>query len=209
MDRHIATHTLSASRKDCKGGGIRWLYKLHDNSLFSQWLLNRCFLDEMFNHRTVNTARSCGKLEKCINCRMNCGWINCTPKTGNYPICHDSLSISYMGNRVHLNSHICINWLKIPGTEHLFYIQMLFSFPKSRQENRSWCLHQLSSLPGHQHAGRGAQGDVVPHHWSYQTLRQHRLGRLSVPLMGTGSFAGLKELYPTLCCSSSLGTQGH
>lgn len=164
----------------------------------------------MFNCRTVKTARSYGRLEKRINCKMNCGLINCIHKPGNYPVCHDSLSISDTGSWVHFNSHTCVNWLKIPITEHLFYLQPSFSFPKNWQESWSWSLHQLCSLPILQHARRGAQGDVVPHHGSYQILTKTALSGSfsSVPLMGTGSFCGLKEPNPILCCSSSVTAQG-
>lgn len=127
----------------------------------------------MFNCCTLNATRSCGGLEKCINCRINCGWINGVHKHGNY-VCHDSLSISDLENRLHLNSQTCVNWLKIPSTEYLFYIWTLFSFPESRQENLSWSLCQLSSLPVLQHAGHGVQGNVV-HHWSYQILTKTAL----------------------------------
>lgn len=163
----------------------------------------------MFNCCTVNTPRSCGRLEKCINCRMNGGWIHCIRKTGNYLACHDSLSISDMGNRVHMNSSTCVSSLKILRTAHFFYIWTLFSFPRRRQENWSWSMHRLSSLPVLQHAGDGAWGNVVPHHWSCQietktalfgTAHQCHSWELQV-------FSGLKEPYPALCFSSSVSTQ--
>lgn len=131
----------------------------------------------MFNCCTVKTARSYGRLEKCINCKMNCGWINCIHKTGNYPVCHDSLSISDMGSWVHFNSHTCVNWLKIPSTEHLFYLQPSFSFPKNWQESWSWSLHQLCSLPILQHARTwGTRACGAPPRKLPNTDWQHCLG---------------------------------
>ena len=129
----------------------------------------------MFNCCIVNTARSCGRLEKCIICRMNCGWTNCIRKTENYPVCRDSLYISDTGNWVHLNrvTHALTGW-KYPAQS--IYFTFRHYFPKSWQESWSWSLHQLSSVPVLQHTGHGAQGDVVACHWSYRILTKTSCG---------------------------------
>lgn len=74
----------------------------------------------------VNTARSCGWLEIRSNCMMNSGWLNYIHKTRNYAVWHDSLSVSDTGKWVHLNSHTCIDWLKIPSTEYFTFICHFF-----------------------------------------------------------------------------------
>lgn len=132
----------------------------------------------MFNCCAVNTARSYGRLEKCINCRMNCGWIHCIRKPGNYPVCHDSLSVSNMGNRVHLNrvTHALTGW-KYPLQNVYFTFRCYFPFPKAgRKIGADPCISCLlclsSSMQGMGHKGMWCPATEATKCW----LRQHRLG---------------------------------
>lgn len=144
---------------------------------------------------------------------MNCVWINCICKTGNYPVCHDSLSISDMGNGVHLNrvTH-ALTGLKYPVQSTYFTFRCYFPFPKCGTKHGadpciSCLLFLSSSMPGMGHKVMCCPTTEVTKYWH----RQHYLGLAISTTHGNWKFFWTEGALPNsvllLLCQYSGGLE--